>query len=218
MRSFTRIAVALSYLCASTVMAHPHVRVAYQVDPVLDASGIRSLQVNWQLDAMTSAQIRENVDLNKNGVLDPDELQAFADGNHDLMKPSQFYLSLEQVDNPTPVPFEVTNYRATDAGFGFQGGVHISFTVNLPASSPYSDLKVRFFDPTWYMAMQPRPGSGVATSNTACHSELLSETRDTTLQGQQVLQFLFVQCAKGIEVRPTAQIFPATELANGDAL
>ena len=151
MRSFTRIAVALSYLCASTVMAHPHVRVAYQVDPVLDASGIRSLQVNWQLDAMTSDQIRENVDLNKNGVLDPDELQAFADGNHDLMKPSQFYLSLEQVDNPTPVPFEVTNYRATDAGFGFQGGVHISFTVNLPASSRTQTSKFVFLTPlgTW---------------------------------------------------------------------
>lgn len=217
MRVLRFSALCLAICVASNALAHPHVRVAYQVEPLVQSNGIRALQVNWQLDAMTSAQIRDNIDLNKNGVLDPEELQAFAEGNFELMKPHQFFLTVEQGHLAQPIPFEVHSYRAVDAGHGFQGGVHISFVADLPASSNHTNIKVRFFDPTWYMAIQPRPGFGLAAHHD-CSTELLSETRDTSMQGQQVVQFLFVQCAKGAEVQPTAQFFPATEPTNGDAL
>jgi ABC-type uncharacterized transport system substrate-binding protein len=218
MRSFAISAVALSYLYAFSALAHPHVRASYQIEPFFDQGSIQSLTVNWQLDAMTSAQIRENIDLNQNGVLEDPELQAFADGNFELMKPNQFFLTLEATQQTTPVEFEVANYRAIDAGHGFQGGIHIVFTVKIKNASPHSDLKVRFFDPTWYMALQPRLMAVATAQQPSCDMELLNETRNSTLLGQQVVQLMFIQCAKGNEVRPNAQTFHATEPINGDTL
>ena len=214
MRSFTRIAVALSYLCASTVMAHPHVRVAYQVDPVLDASGIRSLQVNWQLDAMTSAQIRENVDLNKNGVLDPDELQAFAQTNQSLMQHYQYFLTIEEAQSGKPLNFQVKDFVARDGGRGFQGGVFLEFTVQLTADKPLDQVKLQMQDPTWYIGFQPRLGQ--VLSSEACASDFTREKRLTVSQGEQEFQRIHVQCALGSAARPEAQVSPTIGSINGD--
>ena len=218
MRSDQFIALAWSCLFPLTVFAHPHVRVVYQVDPVFEQGSIRAMHINWQLDAMTSAQIRENIDLNKNGVLDESELQAFADSNFELMKPNEFFLTLQRAQDATPVAFEVVNYNANDAGHGFQGGIHMTFTVQIKDESAHSGLKVKFFDPTWYMALLPQAGFGSTSLKNACHAEILNATSNTALQGQQVVPLMWIQCAKENEVRPTAQTFLDTEPIHGDSL
>jgi hypothetical protein len=69
------------FLCSGLAYAHPHLRLAYQIQPLLANGALRGFHISWQMDAPNSLQVRENIDLNQNAVLDPDELQAFADSN-----------------------------------------------------------------------------------------------------------------------------------------
>ena len=162
-----------------TAHAHPHLRLAYQIEPLLSNDTMSGFHISWQMDAQSSIQVRENIDLNQNGVLDPDELQAFADGNSSLMQPYKYFLTLEDGQTAAPLSFEVSNFSARDGGRGFQGGIYIGFS--------------------------PRMGQVLATDS-ECHSNFTREKRQTPSQGEQEVQRIVVQCAKGSVAQPDAHV------------
>ena len=74
--SLYRFCLLAGLLWQGLAMAHPHLRLAYQIQPLLANGALRGFHISWQMDAPSSLQVRENIDLNQNSVLDPDELQA----------------------------------------------------------------------------------------------------------------------------------------------
>ena len=203
-------------LCAVVgVQAHPHLRMGYLLEPILDKGALTGLHVSWQMDAPNSALVRDNIDLNRNGVLDPDELQAFADSNQTLMQPFNYFLTLENGQSSAPMAFEVKNFSARDGGRGFQGGIYLSFEVKLQTPISTAQIQLQMQDPTWYIGFQPLFGK-VLAADTGCDASFTREKRPTPTLGEQEVQRVQIQCASGPVARPGAQIPPTNGPVNGD--
>ena len=128
--------------CHCLVFAHPHLRLAYRLTPVLANGMVTAVQVSWQIDPMNGQLIRQNIDLNENGVLDEEELQQFAATNQALMQPFQFFLTIENGVTAQPVPFSVRQFSTRDGGKGFQGGLFWEFTAELESTQPLQSLQL----------------------------------------------------------------------------
>jgi ABC-type uncharacterized transport system substrate-binding protein len=189
--------------------------LAYQIQPLLANGTLRGFHISWQMDAQNSLLVRENIDLNQNGQLDADELQAFADGNSSLMQPHNYFLTIEDGQSAAPLAFEVSNFSARDGGRGFQGGIYFEFDVQLSQAISHNQAQLQMQDPTWYIGFMPRMGK-VLASDSECNSDFMREKRQTPTQGEQEVQRIVVQCTAGSVARPAAQISPIHGPINGD--
>lgn len=207
--------VACLVLSSGWVYAHPHLRLAYQLTPLLSQDNVTAVQVSWQMDHMNTALVRENIDLNQNGLLDADELAAFAKTNQDLMGSFNYFLTIEDGLLKTPLAFEVKEFSARDAGRGFQGGIYLEFTAVLKNAAKLTSLQMQMQDPTWFIGFEPRMGRVLAAASD-CDSSFTREKRLTPSQGEQEVQRIHIQCASGSPAQPNAHVSPTTELNNGD--
>lgn len=207
--------LALTVCAASVAQAHPHLRLAYQLTPLLSQDNVTAVHVSWQMDHMNTALVRENIDLNQNGLLDADELAAFAKTNQDLMGSFNYFLTIEDGLRKTPLAFEVKEFSARDAGRGFQGGIYLEFTAVLAHSPKLNSLHMQMQDPTWFIGFEPRMGRVLAAASD-CESSFTREKRLTPSQGEQEVQRIQIQCAAGAPAQPNAHVSPPTELTNGD--
>lgn len=213
---FASTLIALAMLLShSWVFAHPHLRLSYRLTPVLADGVVTAIQVSWQIDPVNSQIIRQNIDLNENGALDEEELQAFATTNQALMQPYQYFLTIENAANAQPIPFAVEQFSTRDAGKGFQGGIFWEFTANLQTAFPLQSLQLQMQDPTWYIGFEPLMGK-VLASNSDCESHFTREKRATPTQGEQEVQRIFIQCAAVPAAQPNAQLSPQLEPIHGD--
>jgi len=210
------IACLMTWMLLGTglAQAHPHLRMAYQIQPLLANGALRGFHISWQMDAPSSLQVRENIDLNQNGVLDPDELQAFADSNSPLMHPYNYFLTIEDGKTAAPLAFEVHNFSARDGGRGFQGGIYFEFDVQLSQAISHNQARLQMQDPTWYIGFMPRMGK-VLAAESDCSSDFTREKRQTPTQGEQEVQRIVVQCLSGSVARPDVQISPINGPNNG---
>lgn len=197
------------------VSAHPHMRLAYRLSPLLSDGFISGIRVSWQIDAMNSQLIRQNIDLNQNDLSDEEELKLFAETNLTLMQPYQFFLTIENGANTQPIPFQVTQFLTRDGGKGFQGGIFFEFIAELQTSEPIQSLRLQMQDPTWYIGFEPLMGKVLAT-NSDCDSDFTREKRLTPNQGEQEVQRIFIQCAAAPTAQPNAQFSPPIEPNHGD--
>ena len=214
MGSFFKFCALAVLLWHNLALAHPHLRLAYQIQPLLAHGALRGFHISWQMDAPSSLQVRENIDLNQNGLLDPDELQAFADSNNPLMKPYNYFLTIEDGKSAAPLPFEVVNFSARDGGRGFQGGIYFEFDVQLSQPISHNQAQLQMQDPTWYIGFMPRMGQ-VLAAESECNSNFTREKRQTPSQGEQEVQRIVVQCSPGSAARPDVQISPNHGPING---
>jgi ABC-type uncharacterized transport system substrate-binding protein len=213
---FVRSLCLLALLgCHCWAYAHPHLRLSYRLSPVLANGVITAVQVSWQIDAMNGQLIRQNIDLNENGVLDEEELQQFAATNQALMQPFQFFLTIENGTTAQPVPFSVRQFSTRDGGKGFQGGIFWEFTAELDTSQPLQSLQLQMQDPTWYIGFEPLMGKALASASD-CESNFTREKRLTPSQGEQEVQRIFIQCASVSAAQPNAQLSPQIEPTHGD--
>ena len=214
MGSFFKFCALAVLLWHNLALAHPHLRLAYQIQPLLAHGALRGFHISWQMDAPSSLQVRENIDLNQNGLLDPDELQAFADSNNPLMQPYNYFLTIEDGKSAAPLPFEVVNFSARDGGRGFQGGIYFEFDVQLSQPVSHNQARLQMQDPTWYIGFMPRMGK-VLAAESDCSSDFTREKRQTPTQGEQEVQRIVVQCTSGSAARPEVQISPTPGPING---
>lgn len=208
--------LALTCWSAAAANAHPHLRLAYQLLPVITQGKLSAVHVSWQMDPMNSSLVRDNIDLNQNGQLDPDELAAFALTNQAVMAGFQYFLTIEG-DGPdkAPLAFDVQGFSARDAGRGFQGGIYLEFTAVLKTDTPSSSLHLQLQDPTWFISFEPRMGQVLASASD-CVSSFMRKKRQTPTQGVQEVQRIHVQCASGSVAQPNAQASPTQEPNQGD--
>jgi ABC-type uncharacterized transport system substrate-binding protein len=216
LKSWKSWVLALTCLSAPAAHAHPHLRLAYQLLPVFTQDQLSAVRVSWQMDPMNSSLVRDNIDLNQNGQLDPDELAAFAQTNQDLMAGFQYFLTIEG-DGPEPAPlaFDVQGFSARDAGRGFQGGIYLEFTAVLKHTAPLRSLHLQMQDPTWFIGFEPRLGQVLASASD-CDASFTREKRLTPTQGVQEVQRIHVQCASGSAAQPNTQVSPPKEPIQGD--
>ena len=82
-----------------------------------------------------------------------------------------------------------------------------------PINHNHAQLQMQ--DPTWYIGFMPRMGQ-VLAAESECNSDFTREKRQTPTQGEQEVQRIVVQYAKGAAAQPSAQVSPFNEPINGD--
>lgn len=127
-----RLIAFLLFSAAGSVAAHPHVRLLYQVEPVLESGQVAALRVIWRVDPVTSMLVVRDI-------------AAFAAENHRL---PEYFTHLSDADQP--LAFTVATPLRADIE---EDGVALRFELRLPVPVVPERLGVRFFDATWYVAL-----------------------------------------------------------------
>lgn len=175
-------------LTTTTASAHPHARFSYQLDPVMRDGAVIGLKVTWLLDPLSSMTAIRGIDLNRNGVADPEELDAFARQNDTLVARSGYFLTLSA--NDTPLPFTIRQGLRASLS---ERGLSLDFEVALaqPATDPVS---VRLFDETWYVALSaddpPIPAGH------ACQGSAATQALSTQGWGAQPVPVVRLDCRR----------------------
>ena len=212
LRACVGAVIVASFAALSTAAAaHPHFRFDYRLEALLaegmGAAGVERLRVHWRIDPAASAQIRAAADTNASGALEPEELAAFARGNERLLRPMRYFLQVSDPAAPTeaePLAFEPSvPLSATDG----EAGVELSFEVRFAAPLP-ARFSVRFFDPTWNVALQPQAPVLATHADGACFAAPRMEERTTVGWGVQPVEVIEFRCDAADTVRPVASSMP----------
>jgi len=190
------VATAIAAAGASAE-AHPHLRFSFRIAPLLEETRLTGLQVQWELDPIASMLVRRGADVNGNGELDADELDAFARGNHSLLAPRGYLLQIMREGDPQP--FAVS--RALKARLQ-DGRVALDFEVRLQSPVEPHSLSVSFFDSTWYVALNA--AEPVLAGDTPCHALPRLAQWTTVGWGEQPVSVVDLACAPHGPVRPAA--------------
>ncbi len=206
--------------------AHPHFVFSYQVEPLIEARAVIGLRVHWWVDALASAQIRAAADINLDGRLDAEELAAFARGNDRLLRPQRYFIRVDDASGaarddagqvataanaeaaasePPTIDLDVSQpLGAVDEG---EAGIRLHFELRFSDSARASAIGVRFFDPTWNVALTPHAAmlSVAAEPPKACRAELRAQTLATFGWGEQQVARVVFRCAPAEPVRLQAR-------------
>lgn len=172
------IIVILVTLCSARISAHPHSFVDLKNKVITDGVMLKSFQMEWMLDEVTSSEliyeVKSSSDKTKTQQTITDEMVETAIQNHYF---SKLYDSQNQ-----PIKFTA---KPTDTRFEIQNN-RVVFYITFHLSQPY-DLKqnkVRFYtyEPSYYISMEYNQPSDVTISSNECKVELVQPQVDTKLR------------------------------------
>lgn len=219
---------ALLGLPATQAVAHPHVIADYSVVPLRDGAGrVSGLVMRWQLDATTSALVRQANAAHGDGRLTPEALAAFARTNQSLLAPQRYLLHIDRAGDageplawelagPVTATEEVAEGPDTAARIAMRFEVHFqpaSLSASASATSAASEtaFTVSAFDPTWYIALRAAPLSA-ARADDGCTVTTQRRTRLTFALGPREVEQLLFRCAPAEPARLRAHAQPSTGL------
>ncbi len=142
-------ALLLSLLHAPGISAHPHMWIKGRLIPGIGPGGLESVRVVWDIDEMTSASLILDYDVNRNNILEPDEITALRGGAFEHLIESEYYLVVE-IRNMRATPLRATGFSASIN----KGHVIYSFEVPLEIPIRWDDLNdvtIYLFDQTYFI-------------------------------------------------------------------
>lgn len=232
MRASIPCAIVAACIAAVTLpaAAHPHFVFSYQVEPLIEAQAVVGLRVHWWVDALASAQIRAAADINLDGRLDAEELAAFAHGNDRLLRPQRYFIRVDDASDdagvgppaePPTIDMDVSQaLGAVDEGeAGIRLHFEMRFEMRFSDTTRPSAIGVRFFDPTWNVALTPHAAvlSVAAAPPKACHAALRAQTLATFGWGEQQIARVVFRCSlSGAGPAASAQIHQPPDSPRGD--
>ena len=106
------LAAALSVLVPSAALAHPHVFIVQYLDIVFEQKGLAGIRVHWQFDDMFASMIAEDHDRNRNGTLEPDEVQSVRQKAFTYIAEYGYFTAITIDGTKFPVTF-IRDFKAT---------------------------------------------------------------------------------------------------------
>lgn len=194
-------ALAAALTAPVQALAHPHVRLTYQIEPRLEDGAIVGLRVRWTMDPMTSVLVIRGIDVNRNGIVDEGELAEFARGNRTLLEPHEYFLRVADADGAIGFRIDEPLHAYHDAA---DAAIRLRFGLSLQRPVTGS-LSVRFFDRTWYVRLSADdpPLADAAREGHRCSAVLSTHSEETEGWGTQAIPELSVSCPAARE-RATA--------------
>ena len=130
--------------------AHPHVFIVQRLDVVFDAKGLAGIKVRWKFDDMFASMIAGDHDLNKNGKLEANEIQAVKEKAFTFISKYNYFFFVK-IDN---TPFEVKFIRDFNAILENKKLVYeFLIPCHVMATNHFKKVTVASYDPTYYTAI-----------------------------------------------------------------
>src|SRR5262245_31786111 len=150
-RYFT-LSTLLLICSASAADAHPHVFIEMTSVVVFNGEGkLRAINVKWVFDANYSEFATADLDVNKDGVLTPEELHPLAKVNLDSLKEWSYFVYGRLNDEKLKWA-DVTEYGQT-MGKDCRLELHFVVPFSKPIDPRSDKFLYRIYDPTFYIAM-----------------------------------------------------------------
>ncbi len=144
------ITVAVLVLPLVEVAAHPHVFIVQRLTLVFDEKGFAGVKVRWKFDDMFASMIAEDHDANRNGKLEPKEVQSVKENAFAYIK-TQNYFTFIKIDN---APFEVKFVTDFNAILEDKRLVYEFFIpCHVTAIDTNKKISVTTYDPSYYSAI-----------------------------------------------------------------
>jgi len=144
------VLLVLLFFQTSSLHAHPHAFVAQRLEVVFDDKGVSGIGVWWKFDDMFASMIAEDHDLNKNGMLEPDEVKGIKANAFEFISEHSYFTFVKIDGRPFPVKW-ITNFNATLDGNRLVYEFFIPCHVT--ADQHFKRLVVASYDPTYYTAI-----------------------------------------------------------------
>lgn len=147
----------LFLLCpATTVLAHPHVFVDFNLSFVFDDNGLAGIEQRWVFDEMFTSMVLCDFDRDRSSSLDEKETAEIKKGYFNCLKDYGYFTHV-QINGQN---FEVEYIKDFSAQVE-DGKLMYSFLVpcHVSASSDPKEILVSIYDDTYYTDMVPDPNT-----------------------------------------------------------
>jgi ABC-type uncharacterized transport system substrate-binding protein len=130
--------------------AHPHVFIVQRLNLVFDEKGLAGVKVRWKMDDMFASMVAEDHDRNRNGTLEPDEVQSVKENAFIFIREFNFFTFIKIDKRPFQVKF-IRDFNATLKN----GRLVYEFLIpcHVTATDAYKKISVGTYDPTYYTAI-----------------------------------------------------------------
>jgi len=153
MRSLRRVLVAALAvlglgLASKAPAAHPHVWIEAWIDVRLTTAGIEAVRIHWRFDEFFSSLAITDFDGNKNGRLDPPEIDRLVSATIEALREGNFF-TFVRIGNDTQKLDKVDNFVAKIV----EHSLVYEFTVKLdrPVDPTKVDVSVSLYDESYYI-------------------------------------------------------------------
>jgi nickel/cobalt exporter len=182
-------------LLAKPAAAHPHVWIEARSDVVFDDKGmIVALNHEWTMDEVYTEAAVDGLDVNRDGIYAPEELEPLTKENIDSLKEYAYFTAMKA--DTTPVVFgDVT--EAGQLWSNKQLKLHFRLPLKTPLDPRKQHVFYRVYDPGFFIAIEfsgKEAVSGVGAMPQACHVELQEPVSD-----QQTADTKAMLATKGVD-------------------
>lgn len=193
------VALAGGLAAAVPAAAHPHVFAEASLEIVIDSGKVSALRHVWRFDDLFSATVLFEFDMNRDLVLDHEELEIVAEVIHESLAEFDYFqfVTLDGRDVPMRAPERMfANYEDQQLVVMFESRPVEPFTV-----SGVADFGV--YDPTFYTAIDFYEDERMQVSGLpeGCAREVVRPDPDEAIaQNQQTLTDAFFNEPGGVDM------------------
>ena len=140
------LSLCLTLFWCPSLAAHPHVFIANRFVFALATDRVTHVEVEWEFDEFFTAMIREDFDLDMDGVLSREEIEGVRVDAFDHLKESAYFSRLDIDGRETAV-------CAGDFSARLEGDfVVYSYRIPLP-DRPMKEVRLAQYDESYYAAL-----------------------------------------------------------------
>lgn len=138
-------------LFASLIYSHPHTFIDYKIDFKFDTKGLAAIKTIWKFDEMFTQMVK-TYDENEDNIFQETEIATLKSEAFDNLKEYNYFAKIYINGKVFEVKF-IKNFRAEINGnqliYSFSIPCHVTATTALKI------ISVIFFDPTYYIHVDP---------------------------------------------------------------
>lgn len=144
------LALAIVFLHALPATSHPHVFISQKTGIVFDEKGLAGFRVSWVFDEMFSIMIAEDFDVDRNGILDKEEVGVIREKAFGYIAPHNYYIHV----NIDGKPFAVKYIKEFNAALK-DGKLRYDFFIpcHVRATKAPKKIKISPYDPEYYSSI-----------------------------------------------------------------
>lgn len=163
------LALLACLLGAPAAQAHPHVWIEATLGFVLEGQKVAALEITWTFDDFYSELVREDFDLDGDGTLSQQELDALVGVSAANLMEYSFFTHLK-IGEETP---RIRAVREFYAELRDDGLILYRFRVPLaePVDPRRTTLAVGLYDESYYVDILLPPGDIALDPASGCHTE-----------------------------------------------
>jgi ABC-type uncharacterized transport system substrate-binding protein len=156
-------AFLLFFIKLPEARAHPHVFITQHLTVVFDDNGLAGFRVSWKFDDMFATMIAEDYDLNRNGILEADEVSIVKEKAFSYLS-NYSYFTFIKIQN---TPFDVKFIKDFNAILQNRALVYEFFIpCHVTATNDLKKISVAAYDPSYYSAIFFEEKEPVSLTNT----------------------------------------------------